>query len=88
MTVEVFSMPAEVISTGQHRAEQLARYGRRHDAEDLEAIHPRAFQRMLNRARDDWHASQTKAIALKLTTGGEGLDVEAVAISNKWGPRL
>ena len=88
MTAEVFSMPSAVLMPGHHRAEQLARYGRHHEPEDLANIHPAAFQRMLNAAREDWHAREAKRIAGMLSRGGRFEEVEAVAAANKWGSRL
>ena len=93
MTAEVFCMPVSVAfnggqTVGQHRAEALAMYDRRHDAEDLVELHPKAFQRMLNAARDDWHAKQKKAISGQLLRARQVSEVEALATSNKWGPRL
>ena len=88
MTAEVFSMPAAILMPGHHRAQQLARYGRHHEPEDLADLHPDAFQRMLNAARDDWHARETKRIAGMLSGEGRFEEVEAVAAANKWGSRL
>ena len=88
MTAEVFSMPSAVLMPGHHRAEQLARYGRHHEPEDLANIHSAAFQRMLNAAREDWHAREAKRIAGMLSRGGRLVEVEAVAAANKWGSRL
>lgn len=88
MTAEVFSMPASVLMPGHHRAQQLARYGRHLDPDDLGVLHPAAFQRMLNAARDDWHARETKRITGVLSGKGHIEEVEAIATTNKWGARL
>lgn len=88
MTAEVFSMPVAVLMPGHQRAQQLARYGRHLDPDDLVALHPAAFQRMLNAAREDWHARETKRITGVLSGKSQVEDTEAIATTNKWGARL
>lgn len=64
---------------GEARRMRLSAYGVTRDAADLEALDAREFERMMDRARQEWHVSEAKRAALRL--GSSATSIEEIAPS-------
>jgi len=64
---------------GEARNKRLAAYDVQREPEDLEKIPAKEFDRIIERARSDWHINEAKRVAVRL--GSTSTAIEQIAPS-------
>ena len=66
---------------GEARRMRLSAYGVTRDAADLEALDHKAFERMIDRARQEWHVEEAKRAAARLGSSASSIDEIAPSLA-------